>query len=500
MDYTRKSYFLQQEQETYHFHHQEHPKKHSNNLHQQLPQLNTSFSSSLLDEIYKSFDETTSYNPSSCFEETKTITMKKKMMTQSCIAAPITTSSRTNNKHHSSVKGDHQQRDFVAAKEESGRMKQRNIVDKWVLEKKKKTKTKGNDQKLIVDLNNKINSRKKTAASVPVDTTHRYLHSTSSSSDSSSGGGFSSSETESVYGSRTGKSTKSSAAGSFFVRPIRTRGSSTVHHSEKSDQILRNHPSKSKTEDNEGRSGGGNGKAKSRAMKIYNDLIKVKQPISPGGKISSFLNSLFTPKKSSNDFPAPTTKTTKSTFTRTAPPVTAATPTCSSASSYSRSCLSKTPSLSHNGNLKQRSVRFYPVNIILDEHHHHQDSSKPSCREPSQPNHYNQKQQRTSNRISSEEEFKNKISEIKKNNQRFLVEEVIDIDKLLMANYQRKDEKNLKIEEENDDYDDDRASYASSDLFELDNLSTIGLEINAARFSEELPVYETTHFETNRAI
>ncbi|KAI3971190.1 hypothetical protein MKW92_020240, partial [Papaver armeniacum] len=484
MDYTRKSYFLQQEQETYHFHHQE--KKHSNN---QLPHLNTSFSSSLLDEIYKSFDETTSYNSSSsCFQET-TI-MKKKVMSQSCVAAPVT-SSRTSKHQSSSVKGGsirdhHHQRDSVAVKEESGRTKQRNIVDKWVLEKKKKTNTKGNDQKLIVD-SNKINLRKKTVVSVPVDATHRYLHSTSSSSDSSSGGGFSSSETESVYGSRTAKSTKSSAAGSFFVRPIRTRGSSTVHHSEKSDQILRNHQSKSKTEDNESRSGGGNWKAKSRAMKIYNDLIKVKQPISPGGKISSFLNSLFTPKKSSNDFPA---TTTKSTFTRTtAPPVTAATPTCSSASSFSRSCLSKTPSLSNNGNLKQRSVRFYPVNVILD------DSSKPSSREQSQPNHYDQ--QRRSNRIGSEEEFKNKISEIKKNNhQRFLVEEIIDIDKLLMANYQRKDEKNLKIQE--DDYDDDRASYASSDLFELDNLSTIGLEINAARFSEELPVYETTHFETNR--
>ncbi|RZC85558.1 hypothetical protein C5167_041739 [Papaver somniferum] len=420
------------------------------------------------------------------------------MMTQSCIAAPIT-SSRTSsiiNKQHSSVKGasnrdHHQQRDFVAVKEESGRTKQRNIVDKWVLEKKKKkTNTKGNDQKLIVDSNNKINLRKKTASSVPVDTTHhRCLHSTSSSSDSSSGGGFSSSETESVYGSRTAKSTKSSNTGSFFVKPIRTRGSSTVHHSEKNDQILRSHQSKLKTEDNESRSGGGNGKAKSRAMKIYNDLMKVKQPISPGGKISSFLNSLFTPKKSSNDFPA---TTTKSTFTRTtAPPVTAATPTCSSASSYSRSCLTKTPSLSNNVNLKQRSVRFYPVNAIVD------DSSKPS-REQSQPKHHNQQQQRRSNRIGSEEEFKNKISEIKKNNQqRFLVEEVIDIDKMLMANYQRKDEKNLKVE---DEYDDDRASYASSDLFELDNLSTIGLEINAARFSEELPVYETTHFETNRAI
>ncbi|MCL7034406.1 hypothetical protein MKW94_012405 [Papaver nudicaule] len=403
--------------------------------------------------------------------------MKKKMSAQSCIAAPVTSSRTSTNRHHS--KGS-SVRDFAVKEESAGRMKQRNVVDKWVLEEKKKKK--GNDQKQNVD-SNKVSLKKK-PVSVPVDT-HRYFHSTSSSSDSSSGGGFSSSETESVHGSKTATpSTKSfkSASSSFFVKPIRTRGSSTVHHSEKTDQILRSHP-KSKTEEPESRSGGGNGKAKSRAMKIYNDLIKVKQPISPGGKISTFLNSLFTPKKSSNlvdhnDFPA----TTKSTFTRTAPQAAAppvATPTCSSASSYSRSCLSKTPSLSN----KQRSVRFYPVNIIVD-----QESKHP--REQSNRHHYHQRNR------NSEEEFKNKISTIK-SNPRFLVEEVIDIDRLLTRNYQRNDG-DLKVEE--DDYDNDRASYASSDLFELDNLSTIGLGENPARFSEELPVYETTHFETNRAI
>ena len=47
-----------------------------------------------------------------------------------------------------------------------------------------------------------------------------------------------------------------------------------------------------------------------------------------------------------------------------------------------------------------------------------------------------------------------------------------------------------------DDDDDDAESYASSDLFELDNLSAIGIE----RYREELPVYETTHLGTNRAI
>ena len=54
----------------------------------------------------------------------------------------------------------------------------------------------------------------------------------------------------------------------------------------------------------------------------------------------------------------------------------------------------------------------------------------------------------------------------------------------------------MHYEDEEEEDDDDVASCASSDLFELDNLSAIGIE----RYREELPVYETTHFNTNRAI
>ncbi|BAU02164.1 hypothetical protein VIGAN_11161000 [Vigna angularis var. angularis] len=42
----------------------------------------------------------------------------------------------------------------------------------------------------------------------------------------------------------------------------------------------------------------------------------------------------------------------------------------------------------------------------------------------------------------------------------------------------------------------DAANYSSSDLFELDHLSVMGNN----RYREELPVYETTHVNTNRAI
>ncbi|GMJ07592.1 BIG GRAIN 4 [Hibiscus trionum] len=54
----------------------------------------------------------------------------------------------------------------------------------------------------------------------------------------------------------------------------------------------------------------------------------------------------------------------------------------------------------------------------------------------------------------------------------------------------------INHEDEDDDDDDDASSCSSSDLFELDHLVHLGNH----RYEEELPVYETTHVETNRAI
>ncbi|CAN1218316.1 Protein BIG GRAIN 1-like A [Linum perenne] len=172
-----------------------------------------------------------------------------------------------------------------------------------------------------------------------------------------------------------------------------------------------------------GGGGGGRGgfvKKKSIALKnLYGDLKKVKQqPISPGRRLASFLNSLFTPA---------TTTTKQGKISRGGGGGDEIRPTsssaCSSASSFSRSCLSKTPS--SRGTAGKRSVRFYPVSVIVDDD---------------------------------------------------------------------RDEE----EEEDDDDEDEGASCASSDLFELDNLSAIeGIE----RYREELPVYETTHLtKSNHAI
>ncbi|XP_009793961.1 protein BIG GRAIN 1-like A [Nicotiana tabacum] len=80
-------------------------------------------------------------------------------------------------------------------------------------------------------------------------------------------------------------------------------------------------------------------RTKLRALKIYAELKKVKQPISPGGKIANFLNSIFNSrnmKKNHQDL----------TMSRS-------------------SCLTKTTS--SKGNKSNRCVRFCPVSIIINE-------------------------------------------------------------------------------------------------------------------------------------
>ncbi|KAK4354521.1 hypothetical protein RND71_026715 [Anisodus tanguticus] len=163
-------------------------------------------------------------------------------------------------------------------------------------------------------------------------------------------------------------------------------------------------------------------KTKSRSLKIYRDLKKVKQPISPGGRLSSFLNSLFTNGKktkissNSGGYDHNEERKLKS----------ANASTCSSASSFSRLCLSKNIN-KNNLDMDQQNVE---VAKCINRNFVHEDQ-------------------------------------------------------------QPKFHKNVQVFKEYED-DDEDASCASSDLFELDNFSSIGLM--------ELPVYETTNLTTNRAI
>lgn len=75
---------------------------------------------------------------------------------------------------------------------------------------------------------------------------------------------------------------------------------------------------------------------------------------------------------------------------------------------------------------------------------------------------------------------------------------VIEAAKELLRSYQKKNKEviEVSVEDDEEDDDDDALSCTSSDLFELDNLSAIGID----RYREELPVYETTRLNTNRII
>ncbi|OVA08914.1 hypothetical protein BVC80_901g39 [Macleaya cordata] len=410
---------------------------------------NPSFSSSLLDEIYRSIDEGDHHRAREEEEELVVYreTMKKKQ-----------------NKREE--------------EEEMESFRRDSFVEKW-MEKKVMS------EKVVV--------RRKSVPDFSLQKTQNrssmIFNSTSSSSDSCCGGGFSSSEAESVYSSRSSR-----------PKPIRTSfsdppkisssvlqrksNSFEIHQEEKRNCVPQQKPN----------NGNGFIKTKSRAMKIYGDLKKVKQPISPGGKLASFINSLFTagnPKKpkfssSVNGTVLEDDRKSKSGYSSTT--------TCSSASSFSRSCLSKTPSSSTR---TKRSVRFYPVSVIVDE----------DCRpcghkclyedEPGLMAVTTTVRKMGESPLMINEELKFHIME---KNRR--VEEAA---RDLLKGYQKKkidyemrDVVNVNYEDdEEEDDDDDAASDSSSDLFELDHLATIG---GIERYREELPVYETTHFDTNRAI
>ncbi|KAL3332392.1 hypothetical protein AABB24_032793, partial [Solanum stoloniferum] len=84
-------------------------------------------------------------------------------------------------------------------------------------------------------------------------------------------------------------------------------------------------------------------RTKSRALKM------VKQPISPGGKIANFLNSIFNSRNMKKNHHEDWRKSR------------------SVNDSTTSSCLNKTPSSTSRSNKSKRSVRFCPVTVIVDE-------------------------------------------------------------------------------------------------------------------------------------
>ncbi|KAM0039226.1 putative protein BIG GRAIN 1 [Helianthus debilis subsp. tardiflorus] len=195
-------------------------------------------------------------------------------------------------------------------------------------------------------------------------------------------------------------------------------------------------------------------KTKSRAMKIYGYLKKAgKQPISPGSRLATFLHSLLFNTTNTKRSKVPSPYNEDPVHTKRKP---------KSASSFSRACLSKTPSSSSRGmettDLK-RSVKFYPGgNVIVNEY--------------TQP-------------LGSPLAVKIANNSTAEKNRRMNI----------LKSYKRKVEYVFDTIKNNVNYDDeDEAwSYGSSDLFELDAIGMDGC-------MQELPLYETTSVEANRAI
>ncbi|KAF8040632.1 hypothetical protein BT93_B2758 [Corymbia citriodora subsp. variegata] len=316
-----------------------------------------------------------------------------------------------------------------------------------------------------------------------------YFSSTSISSDSSSGG-FSFSDTESVRGAKTTAS--SSCFAPFRLKPVRTRVAAAKR------EEIRQASFGEHRESQEDRGG----VFRSAASRIYGNLKKVKQqPVSPGGKLVSFINSIFstTPRSAKRYDPAEANleRKLKSGQASSSGSV------FSSVSSHSRPCLSKrSPSTRERFRSgAKRTVRFYPVSVIVDE-----DCRPCGHKCLHQEGGGGGEKQSSSVSLSVPTAWRIGKSQPRKFDQDWSVnlKDLLLIEKNrrleenareLLRDYRENQKKGFElkghcekeVEEEDDDDDDGGASCSSSDLFELDHLEAINDE-----YSVELPVYETT--------
>ncbi|CAA7401279.1 unnamed protein product [Spirodela intermedia] len=279
----------------------------------------------------------------------------------------------------------------------------------------------------------------------------RFCGNSTSSSSESSYGGFSSSEAESVV-----RSTR------HLPKPIRTGGTPE----RKAEQKMK-----------------GSIRSRFRASKVNGETRNGRTPVSPGARLAGFLNSLFStathPKK------AKIISTASNSAVRSV--IRGGDESgCSSASSFSRSYLSK-PASSGGGAAAaaKRSVRF-----IVEEDY------LPVCHEPHYLPHL------TAIRVREEPPLppplsSNLVATAVAEERKRVAEKA----RKLITAYEEKERSsaNALADEEEEDEDDDAASYCSSDLFELKDLSAIGGG-GGGGDDDELPVYETTHFSVNHAV
>lgn len=368
-----------------------------------------SFASTLLDDIYRSIDEVGNGETN---REDQSSVYTKKQSTSSFIDS----------------------NGFKEGKREIGSLRLKLNVDKWM-------------ERQVNDVSWR-NSLPDVDVRVKTNRCSKLLNSASSSSESSCGRAFSSSsETESGYRATSRSSTLSAQ----ILKTVRTGPPSAPSVKEKSQRFdhKRNRgPPQHQTPNHEG---GG------RFMRIYGDWKKSKQPISPGARITSFLNSLFTSGNSKKAEKFSSSEPTKDTRSKPYRFKSAQASSCTSAGSFSTSCLGKklpSSKAKFGNNGTKRSVNSYPVSVIMDK----------ACRPCSHKILYDYNQN--------------------------IIQVTADKTTQKHATFQRVEAKSGYVDSSGEEEDEDDAeSCSSSDLFELNSLGAIAIN----RYKEELPVYGSTN-------
>ncbi|OIT29585.1 PREDICTED: protein BIG GRAIN 1-like A [Nicotiana attenuata] len=254
-------------------------------------------------------------------------------------------------------------------------------------------------------------------------------------------------------------------------------------------------------------------RTKTRALKIYGDLKKVKQPISPGGKIANFLNSIFNSRNMKKNHQQGMEDWSSVRKSRSVNDL-SSTVTCSLPTSSS--CLNKSTPSSTRGKSK-RSVRFCPVTVIVDE------DCQPCGHKSSSNNNNNNNIPSAIPQVGSGVGgmYAHLTPTFKKAERLFPEDPRLRIcgHKSIYKNeepriwhvpkvgsFRNFEGKHInknqyrgfyESEDEEEEEEDDSRSCASSDLFELENIGMIS-HVHATR--NELPVYGTTSLKMNQAI
>ncbi|CAF1697135.1 unnamed protein product [Brassica napus] len=286
-----------------------------------------------------------------------------------------------------------------------------------------------------------VGSVKKQSISVTRSVPDRKLHqdrffgSASSSSDSNSSI-FSSSDTEPSHGTKKITSSRPLCFGPSKTKQSKTEDKALFHQN--------------------------------RATRVFHDYDyassnqkKLKTPSSPGVRIVNFINALFSKQSTAVKRYPRNTSYEETAFSRKPTDYYYPSTTCSSASSFSRSCLNKRSEKSSDST--KPSVRFSPVNVIVPEIEEEDYLSSGYVRKS-----------------------------VKKNVEDGVRRSVEEIAREFLRDYHKKHEnslvKNNNDLEDYEDEDDDVGSDSSSDLFELDLVGTHHHNL----YQDELPVYETT--------